>query len=188
MKEKRIVRTSVLRILGGLVLALVLLLSTTLVAATPPPTWTPPEIVKVANKTHLAIGDQVRFTVTVTNPASPTPPQVAVTWYQVHATDVISPELHIDNVGATGSYSSVSIVGHSVMVTANTLTPGQFFVVTIDCTLVGPAEPGSSITNRAMVDYQTETGDPGVPVSSELVTINVLHRYFLPIAPRQYHP
>jgi fimbrial isopeptide formation D2 family protein len=188
MNRKGTVHVPVLRTLVGLVLALALLQGTVLVTATPPPTWTPPEIVKIANKTHMGIGDQVRFTVTVTNPASPPPPSVAVTWYEVHATDVVSPELHIDNVGVTGTYSSVNIVGNTVVVAANTLAPGQWFVATIDCTLVGPAEPGSSITNYATVDYEDDTGDPGEPIHSALVTIKVDYQALLPVVFRRYGP
>ena len=152
------------------------------VLSTQPPTVSYPAINKIlGGETVFGLTDQVEFTVTVWNELEPTLPLVPTTWYNVRATDVISPGLAIDTVNVTGSYDDYSVVGNTVVVTATTLAPGEYFAFDIHCTVVSIPEPDPVITNTAQLDFEYEDGQPEGPLTSDPVTITVLRRTFLPV-------
>ncbi|MFC2031532.1 isopeptide-forming domain-containing fimbrial protein [Chloroflexota bacterium] len=180
--NRKVVRENAARGLIGILLVLGLLQSSVPVLSDPPGTWTPPLISKGVEETEVVIGDPIEFTVVVNNPASATGPDVAVPWYEVVATDVISPGLAIDLAVPAGTFDAWSVVGNTVVVTASELLPGEWFSVDITCTLVSPVQPWLVITNTASLEYEDETGDPGARVVSDPVPVSVVgHWLFLPI-------
>jgi uncharacterized repeat protein (TIGR01451 family) len=148
-----------------------------------PPSVSYPEIHKHSDEDAIGLGDHVQFTVTVRNDSEPPPP--LDTWYNVRATDVLSPSLAIDTVDYSGDHS-YSVVGNTVIVTATTLAPNEIFTFDIHCTVVSIPEPEPVITNTALLQYEDETGEPAVSVTSEPVVITVLRRTFLPTILRNY--
>jgi hypothetical protein len=174
--------------LGSILVLLALLHGAVLVSAEPPPTWTPPVVYKYANKASLGMHSRVQFTVMLINPRQVDEPNVPVTWTQVHVTDVISSALKIDTVNIQGTYDSINVVGNTVVASVATLEPGDWLAFAVSCTVIHPGEPGSTITNVATVDYQDENGDPAVPFQSNVVTLTMMERTFLPITLRQYGP
>jgi uncharacterized repeat protein (TIGR01451 family) len=130
-----------------------------------PPTWVPPVAVKSADVPCCDPGEQVTFTIVVTNPG--TPP--AATWYNVRVTDPIDPLFEI--VSATSTMGMVSIDNATNTVVVNggiTLDPGQSFVVTIVVRLVGTIPPGGTvIVNTAYIEYTDPDGQSWGPITVE---------------------
>jgi hypothetical protein len=179
---KNTLRRDSVRALAGVALVLAILLQTVVAttAEPPPATWTRPEVAKVAmpDVESLALGDKVGFSITVENPATATPPDILVDWYQVQATDVISSVLEIDTedsgiVAYVGEEPLMEITDNTVEVTVDLLQPGDYFVFVIVCTVVGPLENGMVIVNQAAADYEDSEGNPGETVYSDPVTIPV---------------
>ena len=181
MDERSRLPVRVLPVLVALILAL-LLMPGPAVLSTQPPTVSYPVINKIlGGETLTGFGDDVEFTVTVWNELEPTPPLVPTTWYNVRATDVLSPGLAIDTVNVTGSYDDYNVVGNTVVVTATTLAPGEYFAFDIHCTVVAIPEPDGVFTNTAQLDFEYEDGQPEGPITSDPVTVTVLRRTFLPV-------
>jgi fimbrial isopeptide formation D2 family protein len=145
-------------------------------------TWKPPQVVKTADNKHcLRLGDSVRFTIVVSNF---TPPWNFATWYNVQVIDDIDPALRIDKVEVTPPADDVTITGNRVVVTFNTLAPGDSYVITIDATLIGPVDSGHIILNKAVVEFQDKLGNPQPPWESEVVRVCTKMRIYLPIIRR----
>ena len=147
-----------------------------------PPTVSYPAIYKTLDgETLFGLNDKVEFTVVVGNELDPPPPLHPQTWYNVRATDVLSPSLTIDTVEVTGSYDDYTVVGNTVVVTATTLAPGEWFAFHLHCTVASIPQPDPVIINTARLDFEHESDQPEGPITSEPVTITVLRRTSLPI-------
>ena len=147
-----------------------------------PPTVSYPAIYKTLDgETLFGLNDKVEFTVIVGNELDPPPPLKPQTWYNVRATDMLSPSLAIDTVEVSGSYDDYSVVGNTVVVTATSLTPGEWFAFHLHCTVASIPQPDPVITNMARLDFEHADGEPEGPLSSDMVVITVLRRTSLPI-------
>jgi hypothetical protein len=196
--NRETLRCNSVRAILGVVLALGILLVTVvaLSAAPPPPTWSRPSVAKVAlpEPDSLALGDTVRFLVIVENPANPTLPDVAVDWYKVQATDVVSSALEIDTVNSgivvyQGEEPVMQTTDNTVVVTVDMLQPGDYFIFQIVGTVVGPLETGMVIVNLATVDYEDSEGSAGETIRSDPVMIPVVYSsLFLPLIANDYTP
>jgi len=143
-----------------------------------PPTTTFPAIYKmIGGGTIFGLGDQVEFRVTVANELS----AEAITWYNVRATDEVDPRLRVDGISVHGTYDTASLAHNTVVVTADSLLPGQYFWVDIYCTIV--SGPGSDpiVANVAQLVFENEAGDPFGPLASDPVWIELVGRLFLPV-------
>lgn len=153
------------------------------------PSWAPPEIYKYATKPALWVGDTITFLITVRNPPDPPPGYgVVVTWYDVAVSDVVSDSLSIIGYSIPdwqGQEPTITVTGNTVTATAAFMDPGDWFVLQIDCELVGPIDAGTYLTNRAsVVYYEDEAGDVGIAYDSDEVLIFVGHRLMLPLIMR----
>jgi fimbrial isopeptide formation D2 family protein len=170
------------KVVRSLALALItLLLLAPVVAAQeePPDTAKPPSINKIADETGLLLGDSVRFTIVVINPSGP---DSDGTWMNVRVTDNIDRALHID--AADSTKGTVTIDGQTVVVDGGiTLAPGDQFVITIDCTLIGPADAGEVLTNTARLEYTDSEGTPQPPVDAEEPVKIVVEEQIPPVVP-----
>ena len=82
--------------------------------------------------------------------------------------------------------NDVTVTDNTVVVTVNSLPAQASFVVTIDCTLIGPAVPGEVLVNEATVAYDDPLGNPKPPQSApDPPEIAVHGRYFMPIVFRK---
>ena len=117
------------------------------------------------------------FTITVANPSKP---ENQATWRSVRVWDEIDPAFRIDKVEVVPPADEVTITGNIVWVKVNRLKPGESFVVTIDCTLVGPAKPGDVLENKATLRYDDPEGSEQDPIDSNIVRIKVVSRIWLP--------
>jgi len=179
------------RALVGVVAILLLLqASVSVFSAPPPPSWAPPTIYKNSAKTDVKLGEQVIFNVTITNRQSPDDPLVPVTWYNVTVTDVFSSSLTIDEVSVGGTYDGYTTVDQTVIVTATSLAPGEWFVASIKTTVKAWPGPSGIITNTALVEFEDDAGNPGVPALSNpaVITVEEPVRVFLPIILRHQSP
>ncbi len=104
----------------------------------------------------MAVGQQVRFSVVVLNPDESNQAE----WRDVTITDEIDPAFRIDSVSVDPQASDVRTDGNRVVVEYGNLAPGEGFEVVIRCTLVGPAQPGDELVNRAKLTFKDEAGDP----------------------------
>lgn len=144
-----------------------------------PPTWVPPEIYKRANETRLALGDSVTFTIIVRNPGDPA---TDASWYNLIVTDQVDPRLRID--GATTTRGTVTISGQTVIVDGGiTLAPGEQFVITIDCTLIGPVEEGDVLINTARLEYTDEEDNPQPPIDVDEPVEIIIEEEIPPVIP-----
>jgi fimbrial isopeptide formation D2 family protein len=144
------------------ILVLLAVLSATSALAQLPPTWKPPKISKNASENSLGLGDPVTFTIIVVNPGEP---GVDAAWYNMRVTDNVDPALRID--GASSTMGTATVNGQQVIVNGGiTLAAGQQFVVTIDCTLVGPIT-SEVLYNYATLEYTDEEGTPQKPKEVE---------------------
>lgn len=142
-------------------------------------TWKPPQLIKTAdNKRCLAIGDSLRYTIVVANFI---PPWNHATWYNMRISDDIDPALRIDNVSVDPPADDVTITGNTVVVTFDTLAPGESYEINIDVTLVGPVGRGKFILNRAIAHYLDVAGNPQPPWESDLVRVCTHMEIYLPI-------
>jgi fimbrial isopeptide formation D2 family protein len=149
------------------------------VLAQEPPTWLPPEIYKSANDRKLEVGDPVQFTILVQNPPDST---ADGTWYNVRVTDQVDPVLRID--AASSTMGTVTITGQTVVVNGGiTLARGDQFVVTIDCTLVGPVTPGQVIINTARLEYTDDEGTPQPPIDVDDPVEIIIEEEVPPVIP-----
>lgn len=147
-----------------------------------PPSVSYPAIYKtLGGETLFGLNDKVEFTVIVGNELDPSPPLQPQTWYNVRATDVLSPSLVIDTVEVRGSYDDYSVTGNTVVVTATTLAPGDWYAFDIHCTIASIPQPEPVITNTARLDFAYEGGEPEGSLISDPVVVTVLRRSFLPI-------
>jgi fimbrial isopeptide formation D2 family protein len=145
----------------------------------PPDTVKPPSINKLADDTELTLGDPVRFTIIVINPSGP---DSEGTWINVRVTDNIDPALRID--AAASTMGTVTISGETVVVDGGiTLAPGDQFVITIDCTLVGTAEAGETLVNTASLEYADSDGVPQPVVEVEEPVRIVVEEEIPPVVP-----
>jgi fimbrial isopeptide formation D2 family protein len=149
-------------------LALAMLLAMVMTLSAQPMTAKLPEISKKANLTHMRIGETIRFTIAVRNLS---PPDNQATWRSVRVLDEIDPAFGIDKVDVTPASAEVSVTGNVVWVKFDRLEPGDSFVVTIDCTLVGPAQPGEVIDNVATLRYKDLEGKEQTPIDSGAIRI-----------------
>jgi fimbrial isopeptide formation D2 family protein len=167
-----------------IVLAIALVLVLFLVAlpaalAQVPPTWMPPEIFKSANHTKLALNDTVRFTIVVRNSGDP---ENDATWYHVRVTDNIDPALRID--AASTTMGTVTVTGQQVIVDGDiTLEAGESFVVTIDCTLIGPIPANRVITNTATLEYTDDQDNPQPPIDVDEPVEIIIEEEVPPVVP-----
>ena len=185
--KRRVVHLSTRRAIVGLALVLVMLLVVPVTASAQPPSWVPPEIVIVADDSDIQVGDPVQLTITVTNP-SPTDGGI---WYNMRLTIPIDPALRIDSASSTmGTVSiigqtamgTVSIAGPAVVVNGGiTLAPHEFFVVTINCTSVGPGP--KTVIIPATLEYADEEGNPQDPLSEEQPVVIEIEEEVPPIIP-----
>ena len=135
----------------------------------------------------MALGDTVGFIIIVENQKHPNPPDIVVDWYQVQATDVVSSVLEIDTVssgilGYQGEEPVMQITDNTVVVTVDLLRPGDYIVLRIVCTAVGPLQTGMVIVNQATMDYEDNEGNARETIYSDPVMIPVdYYRRFLPI-------
>jgi fimbrial isopeptide formation D2 family protein len=146
----------------AMVAVVVVLLSVMLPAAMAqePPTFIPPEIYKDVDDPVVAVGDRVTFTIAIVNPGDPA---TDATWYNLVVTDVVDPALRID--GASSTRGTVTITGQVVRVNGGmTLAPGEEFVITIRCTLVGEVTPGQVLINTATLEYTDDEDNPQPPI------------------------
>jgi uncharacterized repeat protein (TIGR01451 family) len=150
-----------------LVLAILLVAAPMVAAqATPTPdTWEPPVVVKSADVPCCDPGEQVTFTIVVTNPG--TPP--AATWYNVRVTDPIDPIFEIISATTTMGTATIDNTTNTVIVDGGiTLAPQQSFVITIVVRLVGTIPPGGTvIINTAYVEYTDPDGQSWGPISAD---------------------
>ena len=140
-------------------------------------TMKPPEIYKTADVSEVWLNAPARFGIPVINPS---PPE-GDPWIDLVVTDVVDPALQIDEVAVSPPADEVIIVGNTVQVVVYSLAPGETFVITIDCTLVGPAQPGDVLVNEATLEYSWPDGTPADPVTSDPVEIQVVVRYLMPL-------
>ena len=158
------------QVLTGLALALAVMLALVVPTAGGPPTLRPPEIFKSASEKIMAVGEQVRFTIIVLNPDESNQAE----WRDVTVTDEVDPAFRIDSVSVDPQENDVRTDGNRVVVEYGSLEPGEGFEVVIRCTLVGPAQPGDVLVNRAKVTYKDEAGDPKDPIWSDPVEVKVV--------------
>lgn len=138
-----------------------------------PDTWTPPDVVKIADDDAYVVGDEAVFTLIIANPSGDN----EATWYNVTVTDVLDPIFRIDS--ATTTLGTVTITGQTVVVDGGiTLAPGESFVVTIYCTVIGGA--GEVVINRVTLEYTDEEGNPQPPGEDE-VPLEIIDE--LPVIP-----
>lgn len=181
--KKSRVDVRVSRAVAGVILVVVTLLYMVIAAgAEDPPSWVPATIYKTADETTLVAGEPVQFNIAVANPS----PADGVTWDNVQVTDIISPGLQIDLVTVVPAADDVTVTDNTVVVTVNSLPAQASFVVTIDCTLIGPAVAGEVLVNEATVAYDDPLGNPKPPQSApDPPEITVHGRYFMPIVFRK---
>jgi uncharacterized repeat protein (TIGR01451 family) len=152
-----------------LVLAILLVMAPKVAAQIgPTPTldsWVPPEVVKSADVPCCDLGQQVTFTIAVTNPGEPP----AATWYNVRVTDPIDPIFEIVSATSTMGTATIDTATNTVIVDGGiTLAPLQTFVITIVVRLVGTIPPGGTvIINTAYVEYTDPDGHPWGPISAD---------------------
>jgi len=140
-----------------------------------PPTWVPPAIFKSANTHKIKVGDPVTFTIVVHN-------NNQATWYNVRVTDNVDPALRIDTASSTRG--TVTISGQRVVVDGGiTLAPSEQFVITINCTLIGPVELGQILINIATLEYSDENGDPQEPVDVDEPVELIVEEEVPPVIP-----
>lgn len=138
--------------------------------ATPVPTPSPegpaevadPAIVKTVDRDTVQVGDQVTFTLTVTNLGNSTASDVIVE-------DTLPPFLRLD--GVSTSRGDFAVEGATVRVFIGDLAPQEVVTITITATVTDRAEPPANI-NTATVVSSSPTDDPGNNSSS--VAINVV--------------
>jgi len=166
------------RVMPSLALAVLLLLvalPAALAQEPTPPTWIPPRIHKSANTDELMLGDPVTFTIVVQN-------NDGATWYNVRVTDDVDPALRIDSASSTRG--TVTITGQQVVVDGGiTLAPGDQFVITVNCTLIGPVVEGQVITNTARLEYTDEGGNPQPPVDVDEPVEIIVEQEGPPVVP-----
>jgi fimbrial isopeptide formation D2 family protein len=171
-KHSQIVLTIVL----GLITLLVAL---PVVLAQEPPTWIPPEIYKSANHSRLALDDTVRFTIVVQNPSEG---NNNGTWYHVRVVDNVDPALRID--AASTTRGTATVTGQQVVVNGGiTLPAGDSFVITIDCTLIGPITPGQVLINTATLEYTDDEDNPQPPVDVDEPVEIIIEEEVPPVIP-----
>jgi hypothetical protein len=149
--------------------------------ATPTPnTWEPPTIGKIGSATQLPLGAPIRFTLTVYSSGWPN----EGIWTDVVVVDVVDSAFRIDAVTVPPSVIYTP-QGNVVTLAKTSLVPGESFVATIDCTLVGPAQPGNVLANQATLAYDDAYGVPQPAIPSEIVQITVSpYSLFLPLIMR----
>ncbi|NJN17268.1 MAG: DUF11 domain-containing protein [Oscillochloris sp.] len=121
-----------------------------------------PAITKSSSRAEVAVGDQVQFTLTVTNRGNAAANDVVVT-------DTLPDFLSLQ--GATASRGEVSTSGATVTVTIGELAPGETVTIEITAQVVtAPAAPNN--TNIGTVTTSSGTDDPSNNTSS--VALNAL--------------
>jgi hypothetical protein len=178
----------------GTTLLLVVMLVVVVSADDTEPTWRPPTITKFATKSSLNLGETVKFLITVKNPADPLLPDypVVVTWYNVEASDIVADEFDILATSIpdwSGTEPTITVSDNTVTATATSMDPGDWFVLEIQCELVGPVDQGTFLINQAGVTYyEDEFGGSGITYNSDDVSIFVGYQVMLPIIMRNFGP
>jgi hypothetical protein len=195
-QKEAIQRNTVRALAAGTVLLLSVLAMVVVISADETePTWNPPLISKDAVPQTISLGDHVTFYIVVENPEQPQPPyELVVPWFQVEATDAISTVFRVDDVGIVAfkapSPPIVSQALNTVKVTVSRMNPTDYFVLRIDCTLVGPVGDTASISNVAQISYYVdEEGRLGREYFYDSAVVKV--RYYLvmlPVVLRSYVP
>lgn len=132
--------------------------------ATPlPPAAAPPDlaVVKTASSGTARPGEEVDFTITVTNQGGSVAEQVSV--------DDSVPDV-FEIIGADSAKGTVSIDGQRVRVSIDSLAPGESVRVTIRARVKSDAPPGT-VVNTVTVSTITPGDDPSNNTSSVPVTI-----------------
>lgn len=170
------IRKHRVQVLVALALALAVMLALVVPIAGGPPTLRPPEVIKVADEEKMAVGQRVNFTIVVLNPDEANQPE----WRDVTVTDEIDPAFRIELVDVDPQANEVRVNDNKVVVEYGRLEPGEAFEIVIRCTLVGPAQPGDILVNRAKVNYKDESGDPQSSIWSDRVEIKVVKAQIQP--------
>jgi hypothetical protein len=155
--------------LARIALLLALLVAVPTAAAQVPPTLQPPGVVKYADRDLCCFDEPVLFTIVVANPGG----ENLATWYDLRVTDVIDPDFEIVNVEVTPPADDVSISGNTVVVTVNSLAPGEFFEVRITVRLTSGAGPGGVVLNQATVQFKDVQGVEQEVQASDVVEVEV---------------
>ncbi len=144
--------------------------ATTTAIATAVPSPTPglpaevadPAITKTVDRDTVQVGDQVTFTLTVTNLGNSIAGDVIIE-------DTLPPFLRLD--GVSSSRGDYSVDGSTVRVFIGDLAPQETVTITITATVMDSAEPPANI-NTATVVSSSPTDDPNNNSSS--VSLNVV--------------
>jgi fimbrial isopeptide formation D2 family protein len=171
--RKCLVRLVTPNSLAGVALLLALLVAVPVAAAQVPGTSQPPTVVKFSDRDLCCFDEPVVFTITVACPPGPPDGQNLATWYDVRVTDVIDPDFEIVNVEVTPPADDVNMSGNTVVVTVNSLAPGEFFMVRITVRLTAGADLGGVILNQATVQFKDEAGVEQEVQASDMVDVNV---------------
>ena len=135
-------------------------------ASAHPPSWRPTTAI-IVDQDVIAVGECVRYTVTVTNPSpseeASSPLPGGATWYNMILTAPIDPAL--STKAANSTMGTAEFVGQSAVANGGIdLAPLEFFLVHIDCCSVGIA-PKTTVTD-AYFEYENERGEAQDPIQT----------------------